>query len=124
VVSILPLLACIPVVHLATGAGAFHRQTLLGTGCVFIAAAFLIDALTVEVHRVAPRARIVRVSMEPVAGAVMLAYDVMGLAVTDAVVANLKATFPDASLFRTADVPTSEEGDRRPDRESLPTTRR
>jgi N-acetylglucosamine kinase-like BadF-type ATPase len=71
----------------------------------------LIDTLTAEVHRVAPRARIVRVGLEPAAGAVLLAYDALGITVTDEIAANLRATFPDASLFRTVEAPLSEEGD-------------
>lgn len=72
----------------------------------------LIDALTAEVHRVAPRARIVRLTLEPAAGAVLLAYDALGIAVTPEVAANMQATFPDASLFRTAEALSSEEGER------------
>ncbi len=62
----------------------------------------LVDTLTAEVHAVAPRARIVRVTLEPAVGGVLLAYDALGIAVTPDTMANLAATLPGPELFRTA----------------------
>jgi len=63
----------------------------------------LIDTLTQAIHRVAPHARVVRAEFEPVVGAVLLAYDALGLTVTDGIVGNLARTVPGPEFFRTAD---------------------
>lgn len=62
----------------------------------------LIDTITQEVHCVAPRAHIVRTQLEPAAGSVLLAYDALGIPVTEGMYQNLAATMPDADLFNTA----------------------
>lgn len=63
----------------------------------------LIDTITQEVHRVAPYAHIVRAQLEPAAGSVLLAYDALGLPVTEEMYRNIAATMPAADLFNTAD---------------------
>lgn len=63
----------------------------------------LIDTVTQVVHRAAPRAAIVRAELEPAAGALLLAYDALGLPVTDERLATLQATMPDPALFVTGD---------------------
>jgi N-acetylglucosamine kinase-like BadF-type ATPase len=62
----------------------------------------LIDTLTQEIHQVAPRAHIVRARFEPAVGAVLLAYDALGIEVTDAIDTRLAETVPDARLFDTS----------------------
>jgi N-acetylglucosamine kinase-like BadF-type ATPase len=62
----------------------------------------LIDTLTQDVHQVAPRAHIVRARFEPAVGAVLLAYDALGIEVTDAIDARLAETAPGAKLFDTS----------------------
>jgi len=61
----------------------------------------LVDVITQAVHRVAPRAHIVRAQLEPAVGAVLLAYDALGIGVTDEVYANLARTSPGEELFST-----------------------
>lgn len=62
----------------------------------------LIDTITQRVHQVAPRVRIVRTTLEPAVGALLLAYDALGVHVSDEMMERLVATVPDASLFATA----------------------
>ena len=54
----------------------------------------MIDAFRLEVHRVAPRARLVRPRFEPVVGAWLLALERGGLEATAAVYERLAATMP------------------------------
>jgi hypothetical protein len=61
----------------------------------------LIDTITQAVHRVAPQARIVRPQLEPALGSVLLAYDALGLTVTDEMVQNLVRTAPGPEFFST-----------------------
>lgn len=63
----------------------------------------LIETITQAIHRVAPRARIVRARLEPAVGAVLLAYDALGLSVANAMHANLERTAPGAEFYSTAD---------------------
>jgi N-acetylglucosamine kinase-like BadF-type ATPase len=63
----------------------------------------LVDTITQAVHRLAPHASIVRAPFEPAVGGVLLAYDALGMPVSDAMVANLVRTAPGAELFSTAD---------------------
>lgn len=63
----------------------------------------LIDTITQAVHRVAPRARIVRTEREPAIGSVLLAYDALGIQVSDEMYTNLEKTVPGADFFSTAD---------------------
>jgi N-acetylglucosamine kinase-like BadF-type ATPase len=62
----------------------------------------LVDTITQEVRQVAPKAHIVRARFEPAVGAVLLAYDALGIQVTDAIYARLEETAPEASLFDTS----------------------
>ncbi len=63
----------------------------------------LVDTVIQAIHRVAPRARIVRQRLEPAAGAVLLAYDVLGIATSESLMRNLERSMPPASFFRTAE---------------------
>lgn len=63
----------------------------------------LIDTVTQQIHKVAPRAAIVRASLEPAAGALLLAYDAAQIAVTPQMMEALHATLPGAAFFSTAD---------------------
>jgi N-acetylglucosamine kinase-like BadF-type ATPase len=75
----------------------------------------LVDTITQEVHREAPKAQIVRARFEPVIGSVLLAYDAFKISVTDEMYANLASTMPDGAFFNTADGV----GFRRPGEEEL-----
>jgi N-acetylglucosamine kinase-like BadF-type ATPase len=61
----------------------------------------LTDTITTEIHRVAPHARVVRSLFEPVIGALLLAYDALGLPVSEAVYHHLATTSPGAEFFNT-----------------------
>ena len=61
----------------------------------------LIDTVTQAIHRVAPRVRIVRTQFEPAVGALLLAYDALGIAVSDEMYGNLAHTTPGAEFFST-----------------------
>ncbi len=63
----------------------------------------LIDTITQAVHRVAPHTRIVRAQFEPAVGGVLLAYDGLGITVTDEMYDNLARTAPGAEFFSTVD---------------------
>ncbi|UCC63837.1 MAG: ATPase [Anaerolineae bacterium] len=63
----------------------------------------LIDTIAQAVHRVAPRTHIVRTRFEPAVGAVLLAYDALGIVVSDEMYDNLAQTVPDKEFFSTAD---------------------
>ncbi|MEE8389651.1 MAG: BadF/BadG/BcrA/BcrD ATPase family protein [Anaerolineae bacterium] len=63
----------------------------------------LIDTITQAVHRVAPHAHIVRAYLEPTIGGVLLAYDALGIDVTDEMYDNLTCTTPDAEFFSTVE---------------------
>jgi N-acetylglucosamine kinase-like BadF-type ATPase len=63
----------------------------------------LVDTITQAVHRVAPHAHIVRAQLEPALGGVLLAYDALGIAVSQAMYENLAQTAPGADFFSTAD---------------------
>lgn len=63
----------------------------------------LVDTITREIARVAPRARVVRPAFEPVIGSLLLAYDAAGIDVTETILANVAATLPGASFFDTQD---------------------
>lgn len=62
----------------------------------------LVDTLTQEIHRVAPRARIVRAPREPSVGSVLLAYDALGIPVSESMYAHLDETAPDSKFYDTA----------------------
>jgi N-acetylglucosamine kinase-like BadF-type ATPase len=68
----------------------------------------LVDTIVQEVHQAAPYASAVRARFEPVVGSVLLAYDALGIAVTDTVYANLAETAPGPMFFDTANgsIPT------------------
>ena len=61
----------------------------------------LSDTIIQAVHRVAPHTHIVRVEFEPAVGGVLLAYDALGLTVTDEMYSNLARTVPAAEFFST-----------------------
>ena len=61
----------------------------------------LTDTVTQAVHDVAPRARVVAAKFEPAVGAVLLAYDALGLTVSDEMVENLAQTVPEPEFFNT-----------------------
>jgi N-acetylglucosamine kinase-like BadF-type ATPase len=61
----------------------------------------LLDTITMAIHRGAPHARVVRSQFEPVIGAVLLAYDALGLPVSEAVYDCLESTCPGAEFFNT-----------------------
>ncbi len=63
----------------------------------------LMDTIAQIVHRLAPSVHVIRPQVEPAVGAVLLAYDGLGLPVTEAMYDNLAATMPDHSFFDTAD---------------------
>jgi N-acetylglucosamine kinase-like BadF-type ATPase len=63
----------------------------------------LIDTITQAIQAVAPRARIVRVQFEPAVGGLLLAYDALGIHVSDEMYHNLAQTTPGAAFFSTAD---------------------
>jgi len=65
--------------------------------------ALLVDTITQAVHRVAPHTYIVRAQFEPAVGAVLLAYDALGLSVSDEMYKNLAQTAPGAAFFSTTD---------------------
>jgi N-acetylglucosamine kinase-like BadF-type ATPase len=62
----------------------------------------LIDTITQEIHREAPKAQIVRARFEPVIGSVLLAYDALKLPVTEKMYEKLATTMPDGEFFNTA----------------------
>jgi N-acetylglucosamine kinase-like BadF-type ATPase len=63
----------------------------------------LVDTITQAVHRQAPRARIVKSTLEPVLGSALLALDALGVASGDALYARLAQSAPGAQFFHTAD---------------------
>ncbi len=63
----------------------------------------LVDTITQGIHQVAPHARIVRARFEPAVGAVLLAYDALGMAVSEAMYGNLAQTMPGPAFFSTVD---------------------
>jgi N-acetylglucosamine kinase-like BadF-type ATPase len=65
----------------------------------------LSDAITDAVRAGAPRVRVVTPGLEPAAGALLLAFDVAGIAVDDQVQARLHASLPAAALFETHELP-------------------
>jgi N-acetylglucosamine kinase-like BadF-type ATPase len=63
------------------------------------------DAVAGVVLEAAPATRVVRPSLEPAAGALLLAFDASGIAVDAAVDEQLRSTMPAAALFDTRPVP-------------------
>jgi N-acetylglucosamine kinase-like BadF-type ATPase len=61
----------------------------------------LVDTITQAVHRLTPLPNIVRAQFEPAAGSLLLAYDTLGIPVTEALLKRLSATQPGASFFDT-----------------------
>jgi N-acetylglucosamine kinase-like BadF-type ATPase len=59
------------------------------------------DTITMAIHRVAPNAQVVRSHFEPAVGALLLAYDALGLPVSDAIYNRLASTCPSATFFNT-----------------------
>ena len=84
----------------------FHMEALafdvVLAGSVFKGVGpLLVDTITQEVHRVAPRARIVRARFEPAVGSLLLAYDALQIPVTEAIYARLEETMPAETFFDT-----------------------
>lgn len=73
----------------------------------------LVDTIRQEIIKIAPRAHIVRAPLEPAVGSVLLAYDALGIPVSEAMYARLAETEPDEEFFNTANgaspAPMSEE---------------
>ncbi len=72
----------------------------------------LVDTITQAIHRVAPHAHVVRAQFEPAVGGVLLAYDALGIAVTNEIAGNLAQTVPGPDFFSTIDEdePTTSNG--------------
>lgn len=67
-----------------------------GVGPLFV------DTITQEIHRVVPRATIVRAKYEPVVGSILLAYDFMKMEVSEEIYQQLSKTVPGQDFFDTA----------------------
>jgi N-acetylglucosamine kinase-like BadF-type ATPase len=63
----------------------------------------LVDTVTQAIHCLAPRASIVRVQFEPAVGGVLLAYDALGITVSDQMYDTLCRTVPAVEFFSTVD---------------------
>ena len=63
----------------------------------------LVDTITQAIHRVAPLARIVPARFEPAVGAVLLAYDALGLIADEVIYNNLAVTCPEPAFYSTVD---------------------
>ncbi len=63
----------------------------------------LIETIRSEVHRIAPKANIIRAQFEPAIGSVLLAYDSAGIKVTEEMYSNLRSTMPAETFFATSD---------------------
>jgi N-acetylglucosamine kinase-like BadF-type ATPase len=63
----------------------------------------LVDTVTQNIHRMAPRASIVRTRFEPAVGALLLALDACGILADEEVYRNLEKTAPPAAFYATAD---------------------
>ncbi len=59
------------------------------------------DTITMAIHRVAPNAQVVRSHFEPAVGALLLAYDALGLPVSEDMYHRLASTCPSATFFNT-----------------------
>jgi N-acetylglucosamine kinase-like BadF-type ATPase len=89
--------------------GAARRVGILGApfdlalagGVIRHGGSRLRDAIVAAVHEVAPEARVVRPTLEPAVGALLLAYDLAGVPVTAAIDGRLRATLPPAALWDT-----------------------
>lgn len=89
--------------------GAARRVGILGApfdlalagGVIRHGGARLRDAIVTAVHEVAPEARVVRPTLEPAVGALLLAFDLADLPVTAAIDARLRATLPPTELWDT-----------------------
>jgi N-acetylglucosamine kinase-like BadF-type ATPase len=62
----------------------------------------LVDTIGEDIHRTAPRAKIVRPRFEPAVGSLLLAYDVFHIPQTEAINTNLAATSPATPFFDTS----------------------
>ena len=81
-----------------------HEFDVVLSGSVFKGQGpLLIDTITQAIHRVAPCAHIVRAQFEPAVGGVLLAYDALGLAVSEAMHDALAQTAPGVGFFSTVD---------------------
>jgi N-acetylglucosamine kinase-like BadF-type ATPase len=81
-----------------------HEFDVVLSGSVFKGQGpLLCDTITQVIHRVAPRARVVRAQFEPAVGGLLLAYDALGLAMSEAMYDALVQTAPGARFFSTVD---------------------
>jgi hypothetical protein len=62
----------------------------------------LIDTITQAIHRNAPLPNIVRAKFEPAVGSLLLAYDALGIPVTETLLNRLSVTLPGKGFFDTA----------------------
>ena len=62
----------------------------------------LVDTITQAVHRLTPLPNIVRAQFEPAVGSLLLAYDTLGIPVTNELLNHLSATQPGTSFFDTS----------------------
>ena len=62
----------------------------------------LLDTVTMRIHALAPKAQIRLAQREPVIGAVLYAYEMLGYSVGPLLMEALERTLPDADFFRTA----------------------
>jgi N-acetylglucosamine kinase-like BadF-type ATPase len=75
---------------------------LILVGSVFKGPGLLLqETITMAVHQAAPHAQVVRSHFEPVIGAVLLAYDALGVPVSEAAYDRLAKTCPEAEFFNT-----------------------
>jgi N-acetylglucosamine kinase-like BadF-type ATPase len=73
------------------------------TGGVFRGSGDLLeDTITMAIHRVAPYARIIRSRLEPVIGALLLAYDALGIPVSEEMYTRLVSTCHGEEFFNTS----------------------
>lgn len=61
------------------------------------------ETITMAIHRFAPHSQIVRSHFEPAVGALLLAYDKLGIPVSEAMYERLTITCPPADFFNTGD---------------------
>ena len=81
-----------------------HEFDVVLSGSVFKGQGpLLCDTITQAIRRVAPRASVVRAQFEPAVGGVLLAYDALGLTVSEALYDTLRQTAPGADFFSTVD---------------------
>ena len=61
----------------------------------------LVDTITQAIHRLTPLPNIAKAKFEPVVGSLLLAYDALGIPVTESLLSQISATLPGGSFFDT-----------------------